>query len=71
MYWYRDNELVGRLFRCPNRAGDDWMIVCIYEAVSGFRAVFGDNGGKEKNILIEELDGEFVGPIEPPTQKKE
>lgn len=65
MYWYRDNELCNRIFR-SHTEGNGWMIVKIYESASGIRAVYSNNGD-EVNILVAQLDGEFVGPIETPS----
>ena len=63
-YWFRDNCEVARMFRPPQDT-DGWEIMWVYEAASGYRVVF----QVADNILclpVDEMDGEFVGPIEIP-----
>jgi len=58
-YWYRGSVFKSRIF---------WEM---YEVdVDGYR-IYTDENGCTKYTIINELDGEWAGPIPEPTERKE
>jgi hypothetical protein len=58
-FWFLSDDEVHRTFY--SHRDDGWMIVRLYESVSGWRAVFENDFAP----LVADLDGEWIGPLEP------
>ncbi len=63
-YWFRSNDECVRMFRPPQDT-DGWEIVWVYLANPKYRAVV-KCVDEVRCLPVDEMDGEFVGPIENP-----